>query len=118
MSFKHFSRQKSKERAKLLNITKLRLLILKMLVLLDSSWSKWWGSNLLHSPGSTLALGVQIRSCISLKTAEAHKFKWALSCELLVLERCNFLQISSVSLLYSGTKFEKDPRAWIDVPSN
>ena len=52
------------------------------------------------------------------KITQACKFKWALSWEPLVLERWNFLPTGSVSLLYSNTKFEEDPRTWVDMPSN
>ena len=42
--------------------------------------------SVLHFPSSTLRLGGQTHSCVSLKITQAYRFKWAISWELLVLE--------------------------------
>ena len=50
------------------------------------------GSNLLHSPTSTLSFRGQYHSCVFSKFTYSHNLKKAISQERLVLERWNFLQ--------------------------
>ena len=99
MGLKHFLRKKKKnnsehpiieaqrERPKLLNNSRKNLFNIKITVLLDLAWSKMGGSNLLHSPTSTLSFRGRNHSCIFSKFTYSHNFKKAISQDQLALER-------------------------------
>ena len=72
----------------------------------------------MHSPCSILGLGGQIHLCVFPKITQVYKFKWAIPWDPLEQEKWNLLQTCSVSLLCSHSKFEKDPRTWVDMSSN